>query len=186
MIALLHERPQRPATGNPTGARLAGLSLLAGTGVLAVVVHQAVDLSLKIPGHQGVFWIALVVLARVLSGERWAATVAAAGAAGATLVPMLGVHEVLSGWHYLLTGAVLDVLWRASGRSARPLALALIGAVAFATNPVSKWLLVQALGLPYGSVASGVGWPVATHLAFGFAGAMIGAHLALAARRARH
>ena len=61
-------------------AELIGLPLL---GALAVVLHAGVDLSLKLPGHQGLAWMALLMFGRSLSGDRHAATTVALGVGGA-------------------------------------------------------------------------------------------------------
>jgi two-component system CheB/CheR fusion protein len=60
-----------------SASRRAELAFLAGTGVAAVLLHISVDMALKLPGHHGLEWMALLMFARTLSTERHAAMVAA-------------------------------------------------------------------------------------------------------------
>jgi len=44
--------------------------LLPGDGVTAVILHRALDLSLGLPGHHGIEWIALLIMGRLSSRFR--------------------------------------------------------------------------------------------------------------------
>ena len=53
--------------------------------------------------------------------------------------------------------------------------LPLIAAFAFATKPLIRLGLMETLGMQFGSFRAGVLYPISTHIAFGFMGAMIAA-----------
>ena len=48
--------------------------LLIGGGVMAVVLHRALDTSLGLPGHHGIEWMAIMILGRASSKFRGAGT----------------------------------------------------------------------------------------------------------------
>lgn len=159
--------------------------LLLGAGVIGAAAHQTFDLSLGIPGHQGLVWMALLAFVRGTSPLRWAATITAFGALTASVLPAFGGHGPLTGWHYLLTGIGLDLAFALCGRRLPAVPVIAVGAaLAFALKPVSKWLLAAAFDFQFGSIVHGLGYPLFTHLAFGLAGGMVGASAAALVHRA--
>ena len=54
--------------------------LLIGGGVAAVVLHRVYDLSLGLPGHHGIEWMALMIIGRASSKYRGAGTLTSIGA----------------------------------------------------------------------------------------------------------
>lgn len=152
-------------------AELIGLSLL---GVLAVVLHASVNLALKLPGHQGLAWMALLMFGRTLSADRHAATTVALGAAFTASLPLWGFHGMGMGLNYLLTGLLVDTLYRVF-RQPGATALGLIAALAHIAKPLWKWAAVNGLGLSFGSITAGVGFSLFTHFSFGLVGGIAGA-----------
>lgn len=149
--------------------------ILFGAGIAAACLHAATRFPLHLPGHEGVVWIAILMLARLASPYRWAASVAAMGAAA--VAPFLGFHDPLMPIAYLLPGLVLDLAALLSARSLT--AMVLGAALGFTAHPVLDWTMLHAFGMQFGP--SG---PVfAAHLLFGLAGALLGAGLWKVARR---
>ena len=168
--------------GALTRERLLMLLLL---GASVVVLEESFRFSLGLPGHHGLEAMALLAFARLSCGYRWSASIAAAAAA-TTAVAIGAGHGVLMPVLYLLPGLALDVgamlvpAWRRG-----VLWLPLFAAVGHASKPVVKWLALQATGMQFGSLANGLAWPLSTHLAFGFSGALV-ATLAWRQWRRRH
>ncbi|MEJ2604360.1 MAG: hypothetical protein P8172_13920, partial [Gammaproteobacteria bacterium] len=150
-----------------------GFFLLLGLGAGIVVLKEVFRYPLGLPGHHGVEAMALLATARLTTDYRWAATVAAAGAAttaaaigtgGSALVPML----------YLLPGLVIDTgVMLVPGWRRRLLWLPVIAAVGHATKPVAKWIALGGTDVHFGSMVNGLPYPLATHLLFGFTGALV-------------
>src|SRR6266540_6083268 len=63
--------------------------LLIGGGVTAVVLHRSLDLSLGLPGHHGIEWMALLIIGRSSSRFRGAGTFTSVGASLASTLPFL-------------------------------------------------------------------------------------------------
>ncbi len=158
--------------------------LLLGIGAAIVAMVKVFDLSLKLPGHTGIQWLALLLLARTTSNYRWAASVAGVGSAVVSLLPFWGFGDPLKWLSFLLVAAVLDVLFNLFPRWQHAiLFLALIGGLAHAIKPLSRILISGLTGLEYTSLLTGVLYPIATHLLFGFIGALIGAGMVWGYRR---
>lgn len=156
---------------------------LIAIGLLGVVAHVSVHLPLKLPGHHGLEWMALLMFARVLGTSPWAATIAATSAAGFSYLPLWGFHESTIGLSYLLSGWVVDGCYRAIKSRAAPV-LALMAALAHAVKPLWKWAAAAGLGVHFGSVEAGIGYALMCHLMFGGVGGIAGA-LAGTALKAR-
>jgi len=150
----------------------------------AVVLHAATRDLLQIPGHQGLGWIALLMIWRTTSRYRWAAVTSAVGAAGFAMMPWWSFNDPFRWLTYLLAGAALDLLYLALLRWHDKLwLLAALGGAAHMTKPLVRVVISQFTGIPYGSLLWGVAYPAATHFVFGFVGALIGAGAVLYLRR---
>jgi len=151
------------------------LALLLGLGAGIILLEMAFRMPLKLPGHHGLEAMALMVFGRLSSRYVWAATVVGVGAGTTGLILGVG-HGALMPVFYLLPGILLDLsirarpLWRNS-----LLLVPLIGGLAWTSRPLVRWLAAQGLDLQFGSLINGLAWPVATHLAFGTAGALAAA-----------
>lgn len=152
--------------------------LLLGIGLIGAVLHASFRWPLQLPGHHGLEWMALLVLARSLSPCPRAASIAAIGAAATSLLPPLGFHNPLIAVDYLLSGLLLDVLTHQGARwRSQTLVLAVSAALAHASKPLLHWLLSTTLGWKFGSLIHGLGYPLFTHLLFGLSGGLVGAWL---------
>ena len=143
-------------------------------GVVGVTLHAYLRLPIKVPGHNGLVYIALLMVGRLVSRRRGAATISSTSAAAISLFPVMGFKDPLDTITFLIPGIVIDLGFTVSPRFVVSLwALALLGAFAHATKPVAKMLVSLGSGFPYPSLVSGVVYPVSLHAAFGAAGAIL-------------
>ncbi len=165
---------------------LAVLVLAAG-GALAVAVQQAFRVPLHLPGHHGLEWMAILVMARSSTRFRLGGAITGTGAAACSLLPFWGHAGDPFGWLiWLLPGLVMDAGFALlPGRRQRVSFLMVMAALAYGTKPLTRWVVEVATGWPYGSLYSGLGYPLAAHLFFGALGGLAGALLALAVFRRR-
>jgi hypothetical protein len=164
------------------GHRAAGLAALLGLGLLGFWLHQGLRWPLHLPGRHGLDWLAILVFARLLSRERWAATLVGLSATGSAWA--LGAHHALPFLNYGLAGLVLDGLFLAGGaRRERFGYLIAAAALAHAAKPLTGWLLLACCKLGGDSLDGGLAYPLMTHLGFGLAGGALGFGLARLTRR---
>ncbi len=149
-------------------------AFLIGLGILAVALHAYLRLPVNIPGHKGLIWIGLLMVGRLLSQRRWAATATSASAAATSLLPIMGFKDPLDTVVLLISGIVLDFGYRLSPRLVVSIwGVALLGALAHAVKPIAKVLASAASGFPYPSLISGLAYPLALHALFGAVGAIL-------------
>ena len=147
---------------------------LLGLGVLAVTLLAYLRLPLKIPGHKGLIWIGLLMVGRLVSHRRWAATTTSASAAATSLLPIMGFKDPLDTVVLLISGFVLDLGYLLSPRLVVSIwGVALLGALTHAVKPIAKVLVSAGSGFPYPSLITGLAYPLALHALFGAAGAIL-------------
>ena len=175
-----------PSSSFPTSTHLTRQEalLLLGLGVVIVAMVKVFDFSLGLPGHTGVQWLALLLIGRTTSNYRWAASVSGVGSAVVSLLPFWGFGDPLKWLSFLLVAIALDVMFNLFTRWQHGIVfLAVIGGLAHAVKPLSRAIISSFTGLQYTSLLTGSLYPTATHLLFGFIGALVGAGMVLGYRR---
>ena len=161
------------------------LILLAQFAALIVVAKIALRLPLQLPGHSGLFWMAIVMVGAGVVPKRGAATLI--GLTSAILAAFLGLGNfgaLDTFLSYLAVGVATDLaLWLMG--SPENLAVApLAGATGHFGKFLVKWALAGVLGAPMGFVALGLLKSIVSYLVFGALGGFLGALTLAALRRA--
>ncbi len=159
------------------------LLLLALFSALVVVGNVALRLPVKLPGHSGLVWMALLVVARGVVPKFGAASTV--GLLSGLLAAFAGVGDkggldtLLS---YTAAGAAVDLV--AAGAPPHALTSALAGLAGNLAKLGVKVLLELWIGIPTGFLILGRSYPAATHAVFGVAGGYLGYLVLEALRRA--
>jgi hypothetical protein len=152
------------------------VALLTAFGLAAVILHAGFHWPLKLPGHHGLEWMAILAFARCMSPLPWAASITAASAALFSTMPVWGFSEPLVALFYLLPGVVIDIGYRQAPFLRQSLLwLGVIAAIAHASKPMARYVIAILTDLQFGSLIGGLAFPLSTHLLFGFAGGVAGA-----------
>ena len=158
--------------------------LLMGGGVMAVVLHRALDNSLGLPGHHGIEWMAILIIGRASSRYRGAGTLTSIGASFASVLPFLSGGNPFTWIYYLLPGIVMDLAFYYFPRySNKLLFMVLLAGFAHVTKPIGQLSVNLLTGWPVGSFRFGVLYPFASHLLFGMIGGLLGALVVLGVRK---
>lgn len=159
--------------------------LVATFAALLVAARVALHLPIKVPGHSGLFWMSILLVATAVVPRAGAAT-ATAGLAS-ILAVFVGVGDrgaVATVLAYLAAGAGVDAV-RALTR--RRESLAAFGLAGLAGN-LAKLGVMSGLeifaGVPVGFVLVGRAWALVTYTAFGILGGVLGLLVVRALRRA--
>jgi len=154
--------------------------LLFGGGVLAVVLHRSFDMSLGLPGHHGLEWMALMIIGRASSRFRGAGTITSIGASFASSLPFLHGENPFTWLFYLFPGPVMDLAFSYfPGVANRLWFMVLLGGLAHMTKPIGQLTMNLITGWPFGSFRYGVLYPFASHLLFGMIGGLVGGLIVL-------
>lgn len=161
------------------------LVLLTLFSALVVVSKIALRLPLQMPGHSGLFWMAIVVAAAGIVPKRGAASLV--GLTSGILAAFLGLGDLgaldtfLS---YLAIGVGVDLaLWLLRDPE-NLLVAALTGALGHTAKFLVKWALGALIGAPVGFIALGLAWSAVNYVIFGALGGLLGGLTLKALRRA--
>lgn len=160
--------------------------LLLGTfAALIVAANLALRLPIKMPGHSGIVWMALLVVARTVVPKAGAGTSAAL--LSGVMAAFVGIGDkgvidtVLS---YTAAGVGVDAVSAVAASRRGWVTCALAGAAGNLAKFAVKVLLELWIGIPTGFVLLGRLYPGALHAVFGCAGGYLGALVVDALRRA--
>ena len=159
------------------------LILLALFAALIVVAKIALRLPLQMPGHSGIFWMALVVVAAGVVPKRGAASLV--GLTSGIMAAFLGLGDfgaldtLLS---YTAVGVAADLALLLLRNPENLIVATLIGALGHMGKFLVKWAIAGVAGAPAGFVALGLARSLIGYIIFGALGGLLGA-LTLAALR---
>lgn len=159
--------------------------IIALVSALIVAAKFYLNLPIHVPGHSGIFWMALIVIGVGIVRRPGAGTLIGlvSGILATLFVP--GRQGIFVGVKYLSAGFTVDVLTQLlGGRLDRYLVAILVAAAGNVAKLASAYLIGALAGVPGGFLALGLGLASSTHLAFGALGGWIGAVVLKRLRRA--
>jgi hypothetical protein len=161
------------------------LMLLALFAALVIVAKIALRLPLQLPGHSGIFWMAIVIVAAGVVDRPGAASVV--GLTSGIIAAFLGMGDfgalntLLS---YTAVGVGADLALLLLGEPENPVVAALIGMLGHMGKFLVKWVLGVLTGAPVGFIALGLARALVGYIIFGALGGLLGAFTLKALRRA--
>ncbi len=159
------------------------LILLALFAALIVVAKIALRLPLQMPGHSGIFWMAIVVVAAGVVPKRGAASLV--GLTSGIMAAFLGLGDfgaldtLLS---YTAVGVGTDLALLLLRNPENLVVATLVGALGHMGKFLVKWAIAGVAGAPAGFVALGLARSLIGYIIFGALGGLLGG-LTLAALR---
>jgi hypothetical protein len=161
------------------------LLLLAMLAALIVVANFALRFPIRMPGHSGLVWMALLVTAATIVPKRGAALTA--GCISGLLAAFVGIGDrgaLDTALSYAAAGVGVDLGMMFLGRRARAAACVVSGALGNLLKLGMKVMLDVCIGIPTGFVLLGRLYPAVTYTVFGLAGGYLGFLIVGALRRA--
>jgi len=144
-------------------------------GMTAIIAHARFKMHLGIPGHQGLVFMALLLIARKTSKIKWSSFLFSAGVGSMLYLPFMGFNDPFVAFIYLWPGILFDLFYTPnSSKQSKIWFLAVIGGLAYSTIPLSRLLLGFITGIFHKSIAIGSGMTFLSFFAFGLVGSMIG------------
>jgi hypothetical protein len=162
------------------------LILLALFAALIVVAKVALRLPLQMPGHSGIFWMAIMVVASGVVPKAGAPSLV--GLTSGILAAFLGLGDggaVDTFLSYTMVGVGTDLALLLLGRRPEKLVVAVPAALfGHFCKFLVKWGLSLVIGAPVGFVALGLARAMIGYILFGALGGLLGGLTLLALRRA--
>ena len=150
--------------------------IIALVSALIVSAKFYFNMPLHVPGHSGIFWMALIIIGVGLVRQPGAGTLIGlvSGILAVMFVP--GREGMLVGVKYFAAGLTVDVLTQLlGGRLDRYVVAIVVGAAANVAKLASSYIIGVLMGVPSGYLALGLGLAATTHLVFGALGGWVGA-----------
>lgn len=161
------------------------LILLAILAALIVVAKVALRLPLQLPGHSGVYWMAIVVVAAGIVPRFGAASLV--GVTSGLLAAFWGLGDfgpLDTFVSYAAVGVGADLALLLLRQRENLVVTTLVGMLGHMAKFVVKWLLGTVSGAPVGFVALGLARSLIGYLVFGAIGGFLGGLVLLALRKA--
>lgn len=161
------------------------LILLAMFAALIVIAKIALKTPLRLPGHSGIFWMAILIVATQVVPRRGAASLT--GLLSGVMASFMGLGDfgfLDTFFSYLMIGVGTDLALLLLGSPENLLAAGLAGAIGHLGKFLVKWVFGMLTGAPLGFVALGLLNSLLGYILFGAIGGLLGALTLKALRRA--
>ena len=161
------------------------LILLALFSSLVVVSKIVLHLPVKLPGHSGVFWMAILVVTRGLVRKPGALSLV--GLTSGVLAAFMGLGDmgpIYTFFSYLASGIAVDLVAWFLGGVDNLVAAGLVGIVGNVAKMLVKLAVAALMQIPAGFVAMGLLFSFVTNTAAGALGGVLGWLILRALKRA--
>jgi hypothetical protein len=161
------------------------LILIALFAALIVVAKIVLKLPLQLPGHSGLFWMAILVVSAKVVPRAGAASLV--GLTSGLLASFLGLGDFGSldtFLSYTMAGVGTDLALLLLGNPENLITATLAGTLGHLAKFMVKWVIGLVSGAPLGFVALGLAWSLASYIIFGALGGFLGGLTILALRKA--
>jgi hypothetical protein len=161
------------------------LILLALFAALVVVAKLALRTPLQLPGHTGIFWMAIVIVAAGVVKKPGA--VSLVGLTSGLLAAFLGMGDfgaLNTFLSYTAVGISTDLALLLMGDPKNLAVASLAGAIGHTGKFLVKWFFGIISGAPVGFVAFGLARSLIGYIIFGAIGGLLGGLTLIALRKA--
>ena len=152
------------------------LILLALFSALVVVAKIALRTPFQLPGHSGIFWMAIIIVGARVVPKPGAASII--GVTSGLIAGFLGMGDfgaLNTFLSYTMIGVMSDlVLWLLGGNPENLLVAILVGMLGHLGKFLVKWIFGIVSGAPIGFVALGLIRAIIGYIIFGALGGFLG------------
>ena len=152
------------------------IGLLLLLGFSALFLRERLKISLQLPGHHGFEFMLLFMAGKSLSRQRYAMSISSIGASVSAFLPLFHFGSAFMPITLLFPGIIGDMIINKTGKH-NFVYIAFAGGLAYASIPLSRQIIMAVTGIPFGSLLTGLLYPVMMHFLFGALGSLAGAGL---------
>ena len=161
------------------------LVLIALMAALVVVAKIALRFPIRLPGHSGIFWMAIVIVAAGIVPKR--GSVALVGLISGVIAGFMGLGDfgaLNTFLSYTAIGVVTDLFLMLMGSPENLIVSGLAATGGHLSKLGVKWVFGLVTGAPIGFVTLGLTYSALSYLLFGALGGLLGALTLKALRKA--
>ncbi len=162
------------------------LILLTLFSALVVIAKIALRTPLQLPGHSGIFWMAIIIVGAKVVPKPGAASII--GITSGLMAGFLGMGDfgaLNTFLSYTMVGVASDlILWLLGGDPENLVVAVLVGVLGHLGKFLVKWLFGILSGAPVGFIALGLIRSIIGYIVFGAIGGFLGWVTLKALRRA--
>lgn len=163
---------------------IAGFILMFMFGALAMILHAKFRLPLHLPGRHGLEFMLLLLIGKNITQLRFSGLAASMGVSSMLFVPFLGFKDPFMAAVFVLPGIAMDVIFYFFPKlNSKMWMQALVAGISYSIIPISRFIISDITGIIYGSLISGLLYPILTHFTFGFIGGLGGTSLVKVIRK---
>lgn len=145
-----------------------------GLGALAITLHARLRIPMKIPGHHGLEFMALLIIGRSLLKNKFSGTFFSFGTGTMLFIPFLGFSDPFAPIVYMLPGIIIDLVGLTKPKNLKNIYIyGIIGGLAYAAIPITRIFITLFTAYVYKSLAINPFYPVISYFGFGLAGTII-------------
>jgi hypothetical protein len=161
------------------------LILISLFAALIVVAKIALRLPLQLPGHTGIFWMAILIVGVRVVPQRGTASLI--GLTSGLLAAFMGLGDfgaLDTFLSYLAVGLSTELALVVLPNVENPISAGLVGAIGHTGKFLVKWLIGIITGAPLGFVTLGLAWSLFSYILFGAIGGVLGSLIILSLKKA--
>ena len=159
--------------------------VMALFAALIIVAKIGLRLPLQLPGHSGVFWMAIIVVGAGIVNKRGAASLI--GLTSGILAAFLGMGDfgaINTFLSYTAVGVGTDLALLLLPNLEQPISATIAAAIGHMGKFLVKWLFGIITGAPVGFIALGLLWAMVGYIVWGGLGGLLGSLTLKALRKA--
>lgn len=157
------------------GLSLRAQIVIALIAAMIVAAKFYLRVPLHVPGHSGVFWMALLLTGVGIVRRPGAGTLIGFLSGLLAIVALPSREGIFIGLKYFAPGVVMDAMWVTfSGRFDKAGIAMITGAAANIAKLTTSYVIGVLAGIPHGYLALGLGLAATSHLVFGALGGLAG------------
>lgn len=186
MIGKMQQKTLSKSFQTESLKKILEIVLLMGVGALAIALRARLRMGLNMPGHHGIYFMALIFLARKNSKLTLATTLTSMGTGLLLLAPFLGFKDPMQAAVYILPGVTLDLLFilLPQNRKQSLWLLALACGAAWMSIPLVRLFIHIISGMPFDSfLKHGYFYPLFAWFMAGSIGGFAGAGIQIISKR---
>jgi len=144
-------------------------------GFTAMLIHSRVKLGLHIPGHHGFEFMAMILIAKLVTQFRLSGTLFSLGTISILLFPILGFTNPLAALTFAIPGIIFDIFSNfIKKKKGYLLFYALFAGISYSTIPIIRIILSMNGVFLYKTLIFGAFYPIFSHFCFALFGAFTG------------